>query len=96
MSATDIIINGAYNTKKIAARASYINGLLIQSRGVACDPVGYFKQGVWPVLTVRQPCTNCAAGKGKFSECRQVKGYWKGYCGSCKYMEKATECSAAE
>jgi hypothetical protein len=43
-------------------------------------------------LIVRQPCERCETGRGKFEECRSLKGHWGGCCASCKYYEKAADC----
>jgi Protein of unknown function (DUF3716) len=62
-------------------RASYINAILIQSRGVARNP----------------PCGACAAdrpGLRPFPECRRIQGHFGGCCGNCKWRDHAARCTA--
>ena len=62
-------------------RPSYINGILIQSRGMLQDP----------------PCASCAAaapGFHPFLECRRVPGHFGGCCGNCKWRDGCSHCSA--
>lgn len=61
-------------------RPSYVNGVLIQSRGELCVPA----------------CERCTkAGSKPFLECRRLKGYWNGACGNCKYVDGARTCTVA-
>ncbi len=57
-------------------RVSYINALLIQSRGVLMNP----------------SCTRCRRGLGPFPECRRVQGHFGGCCGNCKWPDLAAQC----
>jgi Protein of unknown function (DUF3716) len=57
-------------------RPSYINALLIQSRGVVQVPA----------------CTRCQRGRGPFPECRRVQGHFGGCCGNCKWPDAAARC----
>lgn len=59
-------------------RPSYINALLIQSRGFVQDP----------------PCQNCAVQLRPFYECRRVPGHFGGCCGNCKWRDHCSRCSA--
>ena len=63
-------------------RPSYINALLIQSRGVV----------------LAQPCTNCRHGQGMkpFPECRHVPGAFGGACANCKWPDWASQCSVRD
>jgi hypothetical protein len=60
-------------------RDSYINALLIQSRGVVSA----------------QPCTSCQQRQGQntFPKCHQVPGFFEGCCTNCKWPDKALQCS---
>lgn len=57
-------------------RPSYINALLIQSRGTLMVPA----------------CTRCQEGRGVFPECRRVQGHFGGCCGNCKWPDHAARC----
>lgn len=63
-------------------RASYINALLIQSRG----------------QVQRVPCTRCRNARGRpvFPECRRVPGAFGGACGNCKWPDLAASCSVQD
>lgn len=59
-------------------RPSYINALLIQSRGILCTDCAYCAAPrTMPV----------------FLECRRVPGHFGGCCGNCKWPDKAVRCS---
>ena len=67
-------------------RQSYVNAILIQSRGVALS----------------RACDQClkrtATGRKRipaqrFLDCRVVKGYFGGCCASCKWSDAANKCS---
>lgn len=61
-------------------RPSYINAILIQSRGVAGE----------------QPCDACRrarTGPRPFPECRRVAGHFGGACANCKWRDHASRCS---
>jgi Protein of unknown function (DUF3716) len=59
-------------------RPSYINAILIQSRGIVRNP----------------PCDRCAVRMYPFLECRRVPGHFGGCCGNCKWPDAAASCSA--
>jgi hypothetical protein len=64
-------------------RPSYINAILIQSRGVVQAPA----------------CDACSAarpGFRPFPECRRVPGHFGGCCGNCKWRDHAARCSAKD
>lgn len=63
-------------------RPSYINALLIQSRGVG----------------LAQPCTNCRFLRGlrPFPECRHLPGAFGGACANCKWPDQASQCSVRD
>ena len=63
-------------------RPSYINAILIQSRGEVV-PGG---------------CSNCRISPGyrPFPECRRVPGHFGGCCGNCKWRDHAVRCSAQD
>ena len=58
-------------------RISYINTLLIQSRGVVRNP----------------PCDRCIERMYPFLECRRVPGHFGGYCENCKWPDHAARCT---
>lgn len=69
-----------------SCRQSYINAILIQSRGTA----------------PRKACDRClkksATGRTKttvkrFAECRVVKGHFDGCCANCKWSDAGNKCS---
>ena len=63
------ILRGAIRPEQVGLhRASYINGILIQSRGIVQDP----------------PCVQCVQQLRLFTECRRVPGHFGGCCGNCK------------
>jgi hypothetical protein len=59
-------------------RPSYINGILIQSRGVLCAPC-YQCRG--------------RLDEKYFPECRRLPGHFGGACGNCKWPDGASSCS---
>lgn len=63
-------------------RPSYINALLIQSRGVLVAP----------------PCAACArpGGMSPFPECRRVPGHFGGCCANCKWRDHAARCTTRD
>ena len=72
-------VRGRMNPMQILpGRPSYINALLMQSRG--------FKQAV--------ACTRCQDRKKRsvFPECRRVPGHFGSCCGNCKWPDKASYC----
>jgi hypothetical protein len=59
-------------------RPSYVNALLIQSRGV--------------VRAV--PCAECSRrGLTPFPDCASVQGHFGGSCGNCKWRDHAARCN---
>ncbi|KAL4958604.1 DUF3716 domain-containing protein [Aspergillus stella-maris] len=64
------------------ARDSYINALLIQSRGQYLEV----------------PCTTCQNVRGQlaFPECRHVPGAFGGACGNCKWPDHGLRCSVRD
>ena len=58
-------------------RPSYINAVLIQSRGVR------------PV----RPCVQCTNRLSPFPECRHKPGHFGGACGNCKWPDRGSHCS---
>ncbi len=63
-------------------RPSYINALLIQSRGAIVPGGG---------------CHGCRTrGPSPFLECRRVPGHFGGCCGSCKWRDHAQRCTARD
>lgn len=71
-------VAGAITPNQIMShRPSYINALLIQSRGT-------------PSAT---PCTECSRrGSGPFLACVKLHGHFGGACGSCKWRDHAVRC----
>ena len=70
---------GAIRLDQIASqRQSYINGVLIQSRGSASP----------------SPCAACRKNLHPFTECVQLLGHWGGCCGNCKWKDFGARCSA--
>ena len=63
-------------------RPSYINALLIQSRG----------------RSLAQPCIGCRIHQGMrpFTECRHVPGAFGGSCANCKWHDRASRCSVRD
>ena len=76
-------VRGSISTQQIKQhRPSYINALLIQSRGIA----------------LAQPCMNCRSRQAMypFTECRHVPGAFSGACGNCKWPGHARQCSVQD
>jgi hypothetical protein len=63
-------------------RPSYVNAVLIQSRG----------------MDHRRPCSACRGGAGfrPFPECRRLPGHFGGACGNCKWRDHASRCSVRD
>jgi hypothetical protein len=63
-------------------RPSYVNAVLIQSRGMAHH----------------RPCSACRGGAGfrPFPECRHLPGHFGGACGNCKWRDHASRCSVRD
>ncbi|CAI7623914.1 unnamed protein product [Penicillium pancosmium] len=55
----------------------YIDGLLIQSRG----------------LPLKKPCTGCLRNLGPFPRCVRLPGHYGGICGNCRYAKRDKECT---
>jgi len=79
-----VFVPGAITPKQVGShRPSYINAILIQSRG----------------NTVPGPCTACQGprpGLRPFPECRRVPGHFGGCCGNCKWRDHAFKCSVRD
>ena len=69
---------GKVNPAKVKTRPSYLNAVLIQSRG---------RTGMTCVDCSRTP------GRGPFTDCRRVQGHFDGACGNCKWRDHAARCS---
>ncbi|CBF81148.1 hypothetical protein AN5240.2 [Aspergillus nidulans FGSC A4] len=63
-------------------RPSYINAMLIQSRGTR----------------LTQPCKGCRSVQGRpvFPECRHVPGAFDGCCANCKWRDHGYRCSVRD
>ena len=64
-------------------RPSYLNAILIQSRG----------------RTLGLPCLACRSersGLRPFPECRRVAGHFGGACANCKWRDHASRCSVRD
>ncbi|OAP53992.1 hypothetical protein AYL99_11752 [Fonsecaea erecta] len=62
----------------LSRRLSYINAILIQSRGVAPT----------------QPCDSCRAGRlAPFTSCRHLPDHFGGACANCKWRDLGKRCS---
>ena len=77
-------VRGAITPAQVGShRPSYLNAILIQSRGVvsavACDACAGDRPGLRP-----------------FPECRRVPGHFGGCCGNCKWRDHAVRCSARD
>ena len=68
-----------------SARPSYINAILIQSRGR-------------PSTTVCTGCENLNTDHSSkaFPECRRATGHFGGACGNCKWQDHAARCSVRD
>ncbi|OJD20098.1 hypothetical protein ACJ73_08569 [Blastomyces percursus] len=78
-----VFVRGAITEVQVRShRPSYINVLLIQSRGQP-EP---------------HACTACRDGPGfrPFPECRRVPGHFGGACGNCKWQDHAARCSVRD
>jgi hypothetical protein len=63
---------------KVAVRPSYLNGVLIQSRG---------RTGMTCTACTQNP------DRGPFTDCRRAAGHFDGACGNCKWRDHAARCS---
>lgn len=76
--------NVRYNPRRILPhqvglhRASHVNAVLIQSRGIRVPPCTSCKG---------------ALGTKLFPECRRLPGHFGGACGNCKWLDRAARCS---
>jgi hypothetical protein len=67
----------------LSHRPSYINAILIQSRG----------------RPERRACLTCRrsiSGPRPFPECRRVPGHFGGACGNCKWRDHASRCTVRD
>ena len=74
-------------------RPSYINAVLIQSRGappIAAPPRA--AAGCTACSTLRTP----AGDRKAFPECRHMPGHFGGGCGNCKWQDHAARCSVRD
>jgi len=78
------------------SRPSYINGILVQSRG-------HLPLAAPALRRAAGPCTACSTpgqvnpGGGKaFPECRHLPGHFGGSCGNCKWQDHAVRCSVRD
>lgn len=69
---------GRVDAAKVKTRPSYLNGVLIQSRG---------HTGMTCFACSRTP------GRGPFTDCRRVQGHFDGACGNCKWRDHAARCT---
>jgi hypothetical protein len=76
-------VRGAITPAQVSThRPSYINAILIQSRGVLVPGGG---------------CLHCRTrGSRPFLECRRLPGHFGGSCGSCKWRDHAERCTAKD
>jgi hypothetical protein len=76
-----VFVRGAITPAQVGShRPSYINAILIQSRGTL----------------VPGQCISCRAsrrGPRPFSDCRRVPGHFRGCHGNCKWRDHASKCS---
>lgn len=77
-------VRGSITPNQVGShRPSYINAILIQSRGAAAQPA----------------CGACAAarpGLRPFPECRRVAGHFGGACANCKWRDHGSRCSVRD
>jgi len=59
-----------------SGRPSYINAVLIQSRGVENTTA----------------CTSCRRAVRPFDSCVSLEGFWEDCCGNCKWRERNNQC----
>ncbi|KAH7034783.1 uncharacterized protein B0I36DRAFT_84130, partial [Microdochium trichocladiopsis] len=68
------------------ARPSYINALLIQSRGTASGR---------PCSACRRTMSTSQDGLARpFPNCVRLPGFWSGACGNCKWRDHGARCNA--
>ena len=64
-------------------RPSYVNAILIQSRGRA-------------VVPVCDACSRARPGLCPFPQCIRAAGHFGGACGNCKWRDRAASCSVRD
>lgn len=69
---------GRVEPNKVRVRPSYLNAVLIQSRGSA---------GMTCEACAVRP------DRGPFTDCRRVRGHFDGACGNCKWRDHAARCT---
>lgn len=69
---------GKVDPFKVATRPSYLNGVLIQSRG---------RTGMTCTACMQNP------ERGPFTDCRRAAGYFEGACGNCKWRDHGARCT---
>ena len=74
-----VFVRGAITPTQVGThRPSYVNAILIQSRGAAAG----------------QACGECRRrGLRPFPRCVRVAGHFGGACGNCKWRDHAARCS---
>lgn len=76
-------VRGSMNEHQVLTqRPSYINAILIQSRG----------------RPEMQACTACRGGPGlhPFPQCSRLPGHFGGACGNCKWRDHTIRCSVQD
>lgn len=77
-------VGGVSERQVRTGRPSYINAILIQSRGslniTPCEAC---------TATLRRP-----VGPRPFTECRSLPGFCGGCCGNCKWRDYGAQCSS--
>ncbi|KAI9704577.1 MAG: hypothetical protein M1820_005490 [Bogoriella megaspora] len=82
----DVYANSSVTQERLDTyRQSYVNGVIIQSRG----------------LVNKTSCEACAKMERKgrcrpFADCRSMAGFWKGACANCKWNENGQRCTLFE
>ena len=79
----------------LTGRPSYINAILIQSRGEIQTLVRYRYDSLRTKANIYIECNNCASTTGPrpFVECVVLGGFFKGSCGNCKWRDHGAKCS---
>ena len=77
-------VRNAITARQVGShRPSYINGILIQSRGQ-------------PPLQACDACNRITPGLRPFPECRKINGHFGGACSNCKWRDHASRCSVRD
>ena len=79
-----VFVRGSIHPYQIGMhRPSYVNAILIQSRGRVVD----------------QPCQRCRGavpGPRPFPSCRRANGHFGGCCANCKWPDYASQCTVQD